>query len=74
MNLLWSRHRTQDKTDMRPHRQETNLRLLKGKGGIEVFATNIQATTYKIENQQGPTIQRREFCSIFCNNLYEKRI
>ena len=28
----------------------------------------------KIDNQQGPTIQHRELCSVFCNNLYEERI
>ena len=29
---------------------------------------------FKIDNQQGPTVQHRELCSIFCNNLNGKRI
>ena len=29
--------------------------------------------TYKIGNQQGPTAQYREFYSVVCDNLYEKR-
>ena len=28
----------------------------------------------EIDNQQGPAISRREFCSIFCHNLNGKRI
>ena len=28
----------------------------------------------KIDNQQGPTISPREFCSIFCHNLNGQRI
>ena len=31
-------------------------------------------TIYKIGNQQGPTILHRELYSIFCDNLYGKRI
>ena len=34
----------------------------------------VHTAIFKIDNQQGPTIQYREFCSIFCNNLKEKRI
>ena len=29
---------------------------------------------YKIDNQQGPTVQHRELYSVSCDNLYEKRI
>ena len=31
-------------------------------------------TIYKIDNQQGPTVQHRELYSIFWANLYEKII
>ena len=31
-------------------------------------------SVYKIDNQQGPTVQNVELCSIFCNNLYGNRI
>ena len=29
---------------------------------------------YTTDNQQGPTVQQREFYSVLCDNLYEKRI
>ena len=31
-------------------------------------------TIYKLDNQQGPTVEHRELYSIFCNNLYGKSI
>ena len=31
-------------------------------------------TIYKTDNQQGPTTEHKELYSIFCNNLYGKRI
>ena len=35
---------------------------------------NTHTTICKTDNQQGPTVQHRELYSIFCDNLYEKRI
>ena len=29
-------------------------------------------TVYKVDNQQGPTVQHRELYSVFCNNPYGK--
>ena len=57
---------------------KTKLRLPKGKCGwgrdkSVVWHEHIYTIIYKINNQQGPTIQQRELCLIFCNNLYEKR-
>ena len=43
-----------------------------GRGINQEFGTNIHTTTYKIDNQQGPTVQHRELCLIFWDNLYEK--
>ena len=34
----------------------------------------VQYYIYKIENQQGPSIQHRELYSVFCDNLCEKII
>ena len=41
-------------------------------GGWEAGTTHTAA--YKIENQQGPTVGRREPCSALCDNLNRKRI
>ena len=39
------------------------------------FGDNRYTLLYcKTDNQQGPTVQNKELYSIFCNNLYEKRI
>ena len=45
-------------------------------GGIDwTFGIGMYTLLYlKIDNQQGPTVQHREICSIFCNNLNGKRI
>ena len=45
-------------------------------GGInqELGVTYTHTTIYKIDNQKGPTVYHRELYSIFCDNLYEKRI
>ena len=52
--------------------QKTKLWLPKGKtvgaGGInEEFGINIHKTIYKIDRQQGPTVQHRELYSISCD-------
>ena len=40
-----------------------------------LFQVTIKHTAiFKLDNQQGPTVQHRELCSIFCNNLIGKRI
>ena len=45
----------------------------KGKTGInQEFGIKIHTTIYKIDNQQGPTIQHRKLYPIFCNNPYGK--
>ena len=66
------------KTETDSQTQETNVWLPKGKGsrgGInQEVGINIYTTIYKIDNQQGPTVQHRELCSILYNNLYGKRI
>ena len=36
--------------------------------------SHIHTTVFKINNQPGSTVQHRELCSIFCNNLNGKRI
>ena len=51
---------------------KTNLWLPKGKGQgkgqTEVWDRPIPTIEFKTDNQQGPTMQHRELCSIFCKN------
>ena len=37
-------------------------------------AEHTHTAIYKIGNQQGPSVQYRDLHSVFCDNLYEKRI
>ena len=39
-----------------------------------VWDEHVHTAMFKIDNQQGPTIQQRELCSTFCNNLNGKTI
>ena len=51
--------------------------VMKGEGGRDkrgVGDQHIHSSIYKIDNQQGPTVQHRGLYSIFCDNLHEKRI
>ena len=58
--------------------QETNLRLPKGKSGrrdkLEVWDLQMHTTIYKIDKQQGFTLQHRELYLISYNKLQWKRI
>ena len=39
-----------------------------------IFKKHIHTIIYKIENQQGPTVQHKELYSILCNSLYGKEV
>ena len=45
-----------------------------GEGINWEFGIDVHTTIFKINNQQGPTVQHKERCSIFCNKLNGKRI
>ena len=47
---------------------------LEGRGKLGVWDWHIYTAVFKIDNQQGCTVQHRELYSIFCNNLNGKRI
>ena len=61
------------KTEADLQTQKTNLSLPKGKGGgrdkLGVLYQQMQTTTYRMDKQQGPTIQPRELYSISCDKL-----
>ena len=76
MNLLTKQQKT--------HREWTyGYRGGRGGGGIaQEFVINmntlvhLHTTLFKvsIDNQQGPTAEHRELCSVLCNNLHGERI
>ena len=69
MNLLQNGNRCTD--------FENKFMFTKREGGrdkLGVWDYHIHTTTYKIGNQQGPTVYHGELYSIFCINLYNKRI
>ena len=35
---------------------------------------HVHTAMFKTDNQQGPTVQRRELCPMFCNNPNGKRV
>ena len=39
------------------------------RGQLGGWYYQIHTTIYKTDKQQGPTVQHRELCSIYCNNL-----
>ena len=47
---------------------------VRGRDKSGAWDEHTDTTIYKTDNQQGPTVQHRELYSIFCDNLYEKRI
>ena len=68
------------KTETGSQTSKTNLRLPKGKHGwwegdkLGLRDQHIHTAMHKIDNRLGPTVEHRELSSIFCNNLYGKRI
>ena len=54
------------------HRKQTGKGWESGK--LEIWDQQTDPTTYKKDNQQGPTVQNRKLYSIFSNNSYGKRI
>ena len=59
------------KTETDSQTQKTNM-VMEGEAGRDILGDwdqQIQTTIYKIDKQQGPTVQHRELYSISCNNL-----
>ena len=51
--------------------------VAKGKDGGKdsecIWDGHEHTAIFKMDNQQGPTVQHRELCSILCNNLNGKK-
>ena len=43
-------------------------------GKLGAWGQCTQIAEYKIDNQQGPTVQYRELYLILCDNIYEEKI
>ena len=59
------------KTERGSQTYRTNLWLLGRREGDRLGAWDghVNTAMVKLDNQQGPTAQHRECCTIFCNNL-----
>ena len=44
-----------------------------GKGQLGSLGGHVNTAIFKTDNQQGPTVQDMELCSILCNNSNGKR-
>ena len=73
MNYLQNRYRL---TDIKTKLMIIKRELSGGCGEGSIRGLGLTYTHYicKKDNQQGSTIEHREFYSIFCGNIYEKRI
>ena len=71
--VWWIPARLDIKEDFSKPTVTTEKHCAGGKINYE-FGINTHTTVYKIDNQQGPTVQHRELYSITCNNLYGKRV
>ena len=72
-------------TNERIYNTETDSSILKPNYGFQrrnmverdklgVWDYHTQTTVYKIDNQQGPTVEHREIYLRACNNIYGERI
>ena len=66
------------KTEIDPQTQKTNLWLPKGKGGgrdkLGVWDEQIHTTLYKVDKQQGLTIQHRKLYLVSYKNVQWNRL
>ena len=49
--------------------QKINLRVPGGRDSQEVWDSHVHTAILKIGNQQGPTVEHREFCWMLCGSL-----
>ena len=52
------------KTETDSQTQRTDLWLPRGRDGLGVWSQQMQTITYRMDKQQGPTVQHRELYSI----------
>ena len=49
--------------------QTQNLWLPEGKGWLDIWEGHAHIAVFKIDNEQGPTVQHMELCSMLCGSL-----
>ena len=42
---------------------------MEGRDSLGVWDGYVHTATFEMENQQGPTVERREPCSVLCGSL-----
>ena len=47
---------------------------MRKRDSLGVWDGHRYTAVFKMDNQEGPTVEHRELCSILCNNLNGKRI
>ena len=61
------------KTEIDSQALRTHIGLQRGKGGggdkLGVWDQQIHTTVYKIDKEQGPTVEHRQLYSVSCNGL-----
>ena len=47
-----------------------------GRGGgiVRIWDEHVHIAIFKMDNQQGPTVQHRELCSMLCGSLHERGV
>ena len=63
-------------TESQTRRMNLWLQGRKGWGERESgsLGSHVHSVMFRVNNQQGPTVQHRELCLVLCNNLNGKRI
>ena len=51
---------------------ENELMVAGGRGSWGVWEGHVHGAVFKMDNQQGPTVQHMEFCSVLCGSLNGK--
>ena len=70
---MWDKKKIQMnlKKQKKAHRLRDRIYGYRGKGGdkrdrLGVWDRHVHTVLFKMVNQQGPTVEHRELCSIFC--------
>ena len=53
---------------------ENRLMVVGGKDSLGVWDGHVHTAIFKMDHQQGPTVEHRELCSMFCDRLDGKGV
>ena len=63
-NLKYDTNEPIYKTETDPQTQRTDLQLPRRRGGLGVWDQQMQSIIYRMDEEEGPTVQHREIYSI----------